>query len=153
MDEERLARKPRVLSDVYAMVTTRLQEARIAENAADPGVRMVDQAEIPGVPVWPRPGLILLVALAVGVLGGGAMAWLREGMDSSVHSRADAIRAANLPLLGLIPRIRMLRSRRAPRVLVPGTSNGFGSRARRRDQSQRAILLGGKDPSGAAMEA
>jgi tyrosine-protein kinase Etk/Wzc len=154
MDEERLARKPRVLSDVYAMVQTRLQEARIAENAADPGVRMVDQAEIPTEPVWPRPGLILLVALAVGVLGGGTMAWLREGMDSSVHSRADVIRAAGVPLLGLIPRIRMLRSRRAPpRVLAPGSSNGFGSRARRREQSNRAILLGGKDPSGAAMEA
>lgn len=158
MDEERLSRKPRLLSDVYAMVQTRLQEARIAENAADPGVRMVDQASVPTIPVWPRASLVLLVALVVGVLVGGAFAWLREGMDGSVHSRADVIRAAGMPLLGLIPRIRMLRpkSRKAlPPKLVDGGGQGFGARARRRrtEQSHRALLLGGTDQSGSALEA
>ena len=158
MDEERLSRKPRLLSDVYAMVQTRLQEARIAENVTDPGVRMVDRAELPTRPVWPRANLVLLVAFTVGILGGGALAWMREGLDGSVHSRADVIRAAGAPLLGLIPRIRMLRpkSRAAlPRGLVGDAPRGFGARASRRraEHSQRALLLGGKDRSGAALEA
>jgi capsular exopolysaccharide synthesis family protein len=156
MDEDRLSRKPKLLGDVYSMVQTRLQEARIAESAADPGVRLVDRAEIPTLPVWPRANLILLVAIAVGVLAGGTFAWLREGMDGSVHSRADVIRAANLPLLGLIPRIRMLRPRMKrgdPIGLLTATPKGFGSRARRSEQSGRALLLGGKDKSGAALEA
>ena len=157
MDEERLARKPRLLGDVYAMVQTRLQEARIAEIAADPGVRLIDRAEVPTRPVWPRANLVLLVALAVGVLGGGALAWMREGLDESVHSRADVIRAAGAPLLALIPRIRMLRpkARRAPPRLVAGSPQGFGARASRRrtELSHRALLLGGKDRSGAALEA
>lgn len=158
MDEERLSRKPRLLGDVYAMVQTRLQEARIAESAADPGVRMIDRAEVPARPVWPRANLVLLVALAVGVLGGGALAWLREGLDPSVHSRADVIRAAGVPLLGLIPRIRMLRprSRRGAAAELLGAGHGgFGARASRRrtEASHRALLLGGRDRSGAALEA
>lgn len=158
MDEERLARRPRLLGDVYAMVQTRLQEARIAENAADPGVRMIDRAELPTRPVWPRANLIFLVALSVGVLGGGALAWMREGLDGSVHSRADAVRAAGVPLLGLIPRIRMLRPRSRsalPRGLLGDAPRGFGARASRRraEHSHRALLLGGKDRSGAALEA
>jgi capsular exopolysaccharide synthesis family protein len=157
MDEERLSRKPRLLGDVYSMVQTRLQEARIAESAADPGVRLVDRAEIPTLPIWPRANLILLVAVAVGVLAGGTFAWLREGMDGSVHSRADVIRAANLPLLGLIPRIRMLRPKRLgrdePIGILTATPQGFGSRARRSDHSGKALLIGGKDKSGAALEA
>ncbi len=158
MDEERLARKPRLLGDVYAMVQTRLQEARIAESATDPGVRMVDRAELPTRPVWPRANLVLLVALMVGVLGGGALAWMREGLDGSVHSRADVIRATGAPLLGLIPRIRMLRPKShaaPPRGLLAGAPRGFGARASRRraEHSHRALLLGGKDRSGAALEA
>lgn len=156
MDEERLARKPRLLGDVYSMVQTRLQDARIAESAADPGVRMVDTAQVPALPVWPRTNLILLVAIAVGTLAGGTLAWLREGMDGSVHSRADVIRAANLPLLGLIPRIRMLRGktrRDAPVGLLAGAPQGIGARAKRSDPHSRAVLLGGHDRSGAALEA
>lgn len=157
MDEERLSRKPKLLSDVYAMVQTRLQEARIAENAADPGVRMIDHAETPTIPVWPRANLILLVAAVVGVMVGGAFAWLREGLDGSVHSRADVIRASGVPLLGLIPRIRMLRKNRkpSPELLVSGMPQGFGSRARRRrtELSHKALLMGGADKSGAALEA
>jgi tyrosine-protein kinase Etk/Wzc len=158
MDEERLSRKPKLLSDVYAMVQTRLQEARIAENAADPGVRIIDRAELPTIPVWPRKSLILLVAGVVGLLIGGAFAWLREGLDGSVHSRADVIRASGMPLLGLIPRIHMLRKSRMkpmPELLVNGMPEGFGSRARRRrsEQSHKALLLGGTDKSGSALEA
>lgn len=158
MNEERLARKPRLLGDVYSMVQTRLQDARIAESAADPGVRMVDKAQVPTLPVWPRANLILLVAVAVGGLVGGAFAWLREGMDGSVHSRADVMRAANLPLLGLIPKIKMLRAsarRDDPIGILTGTPQGFGARARRDKNGKggKALLLGGEDRSGAALEA
>ncbi len=156
MDEERLARKPKLLGEVYSMVQTRLQEARIAESAADPGVRLVDRAEVPTLPVWPRANLVLLVAMAVGVMAGGTLAWLREGMDGSVHSRADVIRAANLPLLGLIPRIRMRRPKVKgddPLGALTATPKGLGARVRGSELSNRALLLGGKDRSGAALEA
>src|SRR5690606_30266086 len=59
MEEERLSRRPKLLSDVYTLLETRLQEARIAESAADPGVTIVDRAGLPDEPVWPRPFLIL----------------------------------------------------------------------------------------------
>lgn len=113
MTEEQLARKPKVLSDVYSLVETRLQEARIAESAADPGVSVLDRALPPELPVWPRPALTLAVAFAVGLMGGGALAWVREGMDGSIHSRADVVRAADARVLGMVPHIRTLNGRRS----------------------------------------
>src|SRR5262249_42514228 len=108
LEDERLSRRPKGLNDVYGLVPSSLQEARIAEGAANPGVTIIDRAVVPTLPVWPRKGLILAVALAVGLIGGSAMAWMREERDGSVHSRADAVRAADVRVLGMVPHIRRL---------------------------------------------
>lgn len=159
MEEERLSRNPRVLGDVYSMVQTRLQEARIAESAADPGVTVIDRAGIPDAPVWPRTSLILAVAIAAGLMVGGAGAWMREGMDEAIHTRADVVRAAGAPLLGLVPHIRVLRGkhwRRSAQVLGAREigSDGVEIHSRRTTRAPApALLLGGADPSGVAVEA
>ncbi|HEY3933473.1 MAG TPA: polysaccharide biosynthesis tyrosine autokinase [Gemmatimonadales bacterium] len=106
MTEDQLSRRPKVLEDVYSLVETRLQEARIAESVADPGVSIIDASTSTGLPVWPRPGLIMAVALIGGALGGIALAWLREGMDDAVHSRADIARIVAGPVLTVVPHIR-----------------------------------------------
>ena len=106
MTEDQLSRKPKVLSDVYTLVETRLQEARIAESVANPGVSIVDRPGVPTSPVWPRRGLLIALGLVVGLLAGIGLAWMREGMDGAIHSRADVTRAVELPVLGAVPHIR-----------------------------------------------
>lgn len=158
MEEERLSRKPKLLSDVYSLLETRLQEARIAESAADPGVTIIDRAGIPDEPVWPRPFLILAVAGAVGMLMGGALAWMRDTMDKAVHSRAEAIEATGVPVLGMIPHIEMLRKKRGregPPLLISNSVPTLGSRlsGRQAAQTNQAMLIGGAEASAAALEA
>jgi capsular exopolysaccharide synthesis family protein len=106
MQEDELTRKPKVLNDVYTLVETRLQDARIAESAANPGVSIIDRPNAPTTPVWPRRGLLLAVGCCVGLLAGFGLAWLRDGNDRAIHSRADVTRAVELPVLGVIPHIR-----------------------------------------------
>jgi capsular exopolysaccharide synthesis family protein len=106
MQEDELTRKPKVLNDVYSLVETRLQDARIAEIAANPGVSIIDRPTVPTTPVWPRRGLLLAVGCCVGLLAGVGLAWLRDGTDRAIHSRADVARAVELPVLGVIPHIR-----------------------------------------------
>jgi tyrosine-protein kinase Etk/Wzc len=110
MTEDQLSRKPKVLSDVYTLVETRLQEARIAESVANPGVTLIDRPQVPTTPVWPRGGLLVAVGLALGLLAGIGLAWMRERMDGAIHSRADIARAVELPVLGAVPHIKVSQS-------------------------------------------
>ncbi|HWA15728.1 MAG TPA: polysaccharide biosynthesis tyrosine autokinase [Gemmatimonadales bacterium] len=157
MEEERLSRRPKLLSEVYSLLETRLQEARIAESAADPGVTIVDRAGVPDKPVWPRPFLILAVAGVVGLLMGGALAWMRDTMDGAVHSRAEAISATGAPVLGMIPHIEMLRRKRGqtgPPLLISNSVPTLGARlGGRQNEKDRAMLIGGAEASAAALEA
>lgn len=137
-----------------------MQEARIAESAADPGVTVIDRAGIPELPVWPRPLLILAVAGVMGVLLGGALAWMRDSMDRSVHSRAEAISATGVPVLGMIPHIEMLRRKRGrsgPPLLISSAVPTMGSRLGKGHmsggQQSQAMLIGGAEASAAALEA
>lgn len=158
MEEERLSRRPRMLGDVYSLLETRLQEARIAESAADPGVTIIDRAGVPEEPVWPRPFLVLAVAGAVGLLLGGALAWMRDTMDTAVHSRAEAISATGVPVLGMIPHIEMLRRKRGregPPLLISNSVPTLGARLGNRHggETSKAMLIGGAEASAAALEA
>jgi len=101
----RLQRQPKVLEEMYALLQTRLKEAEIAQAIDDPSVQVVDHAVRPLKPVRPIVPLIIGGGLVVGLLLGVGIAFLKEYMDKSVHTRNDVLDATGLPVLGLIPRI------------------------------------------------
>lgn len=101
----RLQRQPKVLEEMYALLQTRLKEAEIAQAIDDPSVQVVDHAVRPLKPVRPIVPLIVGGGLIVGLLSGVGIAFLKEYMDKSVHTRNDVLDATGLPVLGLIPRI------------------------------------------------
>jgi capsular exopolysaccharide synthesis family protein len=101
----RLQRQPKVLEEMYALLQTRLKEAEIAQAVDDPSVQIVDRAVRPLMPVSPRKRLLAMAGLMAGLMAGAAVAFLREYLDKSVHTRGDVMDATGLPVLGLIPRI------------------------------------------------
>jgi capsular exopolysaccharide synthesis family protein len=101
----RLQRQPKVLEEMYALLQTRLKEAEIAQAVDDPSVQIVDRAVRPLLPVSPRKRLLAMAGLMAGLMAGAAIAFLREYLDKSVHTRGDVTDATGLPVLGLIPRI------------------------------------------------
>ena len=102
----RLQRQPKVLEDMYTLLQTRLKEAEIAQAVEDPSVRIVDAAVAPTLPIKPRRTLLVIAGLLGGLLLGVLIAFLRELLDRSIHTRSDVRIATGLPVLGLIPRIR-----------------------------------------------
>ena len=124
----RRQREARVLNDLWVLVQTRLKEAEITGAVADPTVRIVDRAAPPVRPVRPRPLVNLALALIAGTLVGIGAALTREHGDRSVRSRADALAAAGLPVLGAIPRVN---------------HRGFASLPWRRHQSRDRLLSSG----------
>ena len=111
----RLEREVRVQQELYTLIQTRLKEAEITQAMEDPTVRVVDPAVVPDRPVRPIPLLNLGLSLFLGLLLGAMTAIGRELTNRSVRSRADALLAAGLPVLGALPRLD-----RQPHYLLPG---------------------------------
>ncbi len=137
----RLQRQQKVLEEIFTLLQNRLQEARILEAVDDPTVRTVDPAILPSEPVKPRTMLNLLLGVVLGGMLGVGIAFLREYMDETVHTREDVQAAAGgAPVLGMIPRIRTVgMNGRAEEAVVPGE---LGAR-----------LVAGRDPRNPVSEA
>lgn len=147
----RLQRQRQVLEEIYTLLQTRLQEARIAQAVEDPTVRVVDPAVLPPHPVKPRKALTLALALVLGGMLGVGVAFGKEQLDDTVHTKEDIqLASGGAPVLGLIPRIR-----------VAGNGNGRWQ-ARRKAQEAggsssldllEGRLVTGRDPRNPTSEA
>jgi tyrosine-protein kinase Etk/Wzc len=102
----RLYRQAQVLDEIYTLLQTRLKEAEIVAAVEDPSVRIVEPAQLPLEPIRPNKPLSLVLGLLAGLALGAGLAFLRENMDTSVHTREDLQDVApGVPILGLIPQI------------------------------------------------
>lgn len=114
----RLMRQAVVLEDIYTLLQTRLKESEIAQAVEDATVRVVDPALRTRDPVRPRLMLNLLLAGVLGTMLGVGVAFGREFMDDTVHTREDIEKATGgLSVIGMIPRIQ----------LVGAAANGNGN--------------------------
>jgi capsular exopolysaccharide synthesis family protein len=110
----RLQRDVQVHQDLYTLIQTRLKEAQITDAMVDPSISVVDRAVAPDRPVRPRPMVNLALSLVLGsIIGAGAVLG-RTLMDHSVRSRADALQAAGLPVLGAVPRLNVTKRTALP---------------------------------------
>lgn len=142
----RLQRQGKVLGEVYALLQTRLKEAEIMAAVEDLSVRVVDPAISPLRPIKPRKPLSLALGLLFGLALGLGMAFGREYLDTSVHTREDLQLATGLTVLGLIPRIREAASPNGRGWRMPGAPARDGT-------SIEPRLVTHRDPRGAVSEA
>ncbi|MGB8957927.1 MAG: polysaccharide biosynthesis tyrosine autokinase [Candidatus Aminicenantales bacterium] len=66
-------------------------------------ISIVDRAQIPRFPIFPRTKLNLALALLLGLFGGVCLAFFAEYLDNTIKSAEDVERLAGLPSLGVIP--------------------------------------------------
>lgn len=102
----RLQRAPEALGQLETVLQKRIEEARLTQAAAGPGVEVVDPAAASARPVSPRPGPNLGLGLLAGLMAGCGLAVARDRRDHSVRSRGDLRVAAGLPVLAAVPVIR-----------------------------------------------
>lgn len=142
----RLNRQTKVLEEMYLLLQTRLKEAEIAQAVEDASVRVVDPAIRPSQPIKPRTLLNLVLALVLGAMVGTGAAFLRDYMDTTIHTREDIQEVTGVPVLGLIPRIRTVslsgNGHGKPAPVVVHSANGVGAR-----------LVASRDPRNPVAEA
>jgi len=105
---------------VLAELASRKSQTAASERLRETGtsnIRIIDPAETPNSPIRPRKMRNLLVALAVGLFSGLALAFLLDFLDNTVKDEEDVQRIAGMPVLGHVPHYRTLRA-------VPSDASG-----------------------------
>jgi capsular exopolysaccharide synthesis family protein len=90
---------------LYELVLQRLKETGVTGMMQMSNVRILDRAEPPEMPAWPRSFRQLALAMLLGMAGGVGLAFLLERLDASVTTREQIEDRLGLTFLGIIPRI------------------------------------------------
>ena len=88
---------------MYESLLQRAKETGVSTELKTSNIRIVDEAELPSVPVWPRKVLNLTLALLGGCVLALGLAFFFEYVDSRIKSPEEIKAHLGLPSLGMIP--------------------------------------------------
>jgi polysaccharide biosynthesis transport protein len=90
---------------IYDVLIKRLKDAGVTGMLQASNVRILDRARPGSTPVRPNVGQNLLLAIVFGLLGGVALAFAAEYLDTSITSQQQIEERLGLTFLGIIPSI------------------------------------------------
>jgi len=90
---------------LYEMVLKRLKDASVTGMLQMSNVRILDRAQPEEKPVSPRPIRNLVAAMLLGLIGGVALAFLLEQLDTSITTREQVEDGLGVAFLGIVPSI------------------------------------------------
>jgi succinoglycan biosynthesis transport protein ExoP len=88
---------------LYEGLLEKLKEAGVSAGLRSNNFRIVDMARVPTAPVEPNIPRNLAFAFMLGLTSGVGLAFLLEGLDSTVRTTEQAQMISGLPPLGMIP--------------------------------------------------
>ncbi|MGA9240549.1 MAG: polysaccharide biosynthesis tyrosine autokinase [Silvibacterium sp.] len=88
---------------LYDGLLQKLKEASLSAGLESSNVRIVDRARVPLHPARPNIPMNLEFALLIGLVGGVAIAFVLEALDTTVRTPDQAESISGLPTLGVIP--------------------------------------------------
>ena len=142
---EGLQRKLDRAQRLYDLILNRLQEVDISAGIQLESVRILERALVPGSMNNPRnlQGLFLAAIIGLGI--GIALIVLLDFMDDSIRIPEDAVKALDVPFLGLVPMAHWKRDENESYWIGKvDPSSGFAEAYR---NIRSAILLSPGDPA------
>lgn len=125
MAEHRLLRRDVDTSrELYTALLTRLKETQISSALVTSNISIVDRAEVPLKPSWPRRGLNLLLGAVIGLFGGVGLAFFFEYLDTNIKDAKEIETVLRVPTIGVVPSQQSLEGRRARRRRRLGEETG-----------------------------
>jgi succinoglycan biosynthesis transport protein ExoP len=104
-EEMRLTSRVQALGNVGEQIRTDYQRARMAEAVEAGDVDIVDLADLPYATLWTTASIKFLIGLMLGLLVGGGLALVLEGLNTSIRRPEDIESALHIPGLAVIPRL------------------------------------------------
>jgi capsular exopolysaccharide synthesis family protein len=139
-----LQREAQSTRSVYEDFLKRFKELREQQDIQQPDARVLSAATVPPQPVFPRYGLTITVALALGLFLGAGVAGLIERLDGGFRTGEQIERATGRPLIGMIPGLgRGVLNKLVPaRFAVEKPASGYAEALR---STYTAMTLGSLD--------
>jgi succinoglycan biosynthesis transport protein ExoP len=106
--------------ELYTGLSTRLKETQVSSSLLTSNISVVDRADVPLKRSGPRTGLNLLIGCLVGLVGGVALAFLFEYLDTSIRDPREVEAILRVPTLGLVPTRSALPAHLGRPPLGPG---------------------------------
>lgn len=122
IEYNRLRRSKDNTEKLYSMLLERTKESDLTRMLRVNNIRVIDRADLPRGPIWPKVPLNIATGIVIGVLLGIGAAVLRAVLDRTVKTPDDLEQEIGVNFLGLIPE------------LDEGTVAPYGNRRRRKPQ-------------------
>lgn len=107
----RLQREAEVNNNIFMMLRNKFEESRLTEASQTESFRVVDWAVPPKSPVKPRKRANMLLGGLVGLGFGCGLLFLKEQLDTHIHSWED-VEQLGVPVLAAIPVIKSRRGKK-----------------------------------------
>ena len=118
-------------SSQYAILQERLRNLEVRAALATGDFVLVVPATVPSEPYAPTPTKSALMALAVGLVVGLGVAFLREKLDTRVRSYKDVADLLGLSVVGRVPAIPHEKLSRGPLVILSDSDGPAANSIRR----------------------
>jgi tyrosine-protein kinase Etk/Wzc len=128
----RLERERAINEQVYQMLVSRYEEAKIAEQGKVSNIRVLESAYIPEDPVSPKVKMNILLGILLGIGLGVGAAFLLDRLNTKITTMTDVERYVKLPVIGTIPDIEV------PEITIADSEQKIKSAP---DQETRRELL------------
>lgn len=98
-----LRQETQSLKKLYTTLQQELKATRTAQALVAPHVSIVDFAQAPTTPIFPRTNIILTLATVFGFLGGILLSYVQRVAKNAVETIEDAKAEFSLPIIGSLP--------------------------------------------------
>ncbi|SAK48371.1 tyrosine-protein kinase involved in EPS biosynthesis [Caballeronia catudaia] len=115
----RLQRDVQVNSNLYMSLLNTYEQLRVVKAGKLGNARLVDSAMVPDQPFWPRPLLVMGVALFLGLISGVLVALTRKQLFDAVNEPSEIEENIGVPVYATVPysphEARLTRAIRSPK--------------------------------------
>ena len=147
----KLEREKNVLTNTYAYIRQKMEEARVS-MASEPGkVRIINKAIQASKPVSPDIPRAMIMSIIFGGLLGFIIKMIIEYFDNSVRS-LEYIKRKNLPILAVIPSIEDIINNQSSTKRIKNIISKFNNNRKKTENFHRRLITN-EDPSSPISEA
>ncbi len=102
-----IERQQQIKESLYLFLLKKREETSISMSVTEPVAKVIDRAYSSIYPVAPKKKIILLAALIIGLLIPFSIVYLKDLLDTKIHSKSDVeLFAVGIPVLSELPRIK-----------------------------------------------